>query len=107
MSPGGRLLAVPLLYNKGIVNTRGKKNTDTTTNMEQPPPDSPAALPLFTTGRGDMPPNHRAASPLRVGAGREPSGLRSPTPVPLFGAPEWHPSKMREAGGALTSTAAV
>jgi hypothetical protein len=53
VSPWGRVLAVPLLYNKDIVKHEQKKNTDTTTNMEQPPPDSPAALPLFTTGRGD------------------------------------------------------
>jgi hypothetical protein len=58
-------------------------------------------------GRGDLPPNHRATVPLRVCAGREPSVLRSPAPVPLFGAPEWHPSKMREVGGASTLMAAV
>jgi len=51
--------------------------------------------------------NYLAAVPLRVCAGRDPSVLCSPAPVPLFGAPEWHTSKMREVGGASTLMAAV
>ena len=62
---------------------------------EQPPPNSPAALPLSLHGQRDLPPNHRAAASLRVCAGRE-SWM-----------PGWHQSKMKEVGGASTLRAAV
>jgi len=85
------------------------QNTTTTHNNqnERPPPTLWRLCPFVSMARGDLPPNHRAAVPLRVCAGHEPSVLRSPAPVPLFGAPEWHPSKMREVGGTSTLMAAV
>ena len=85
------------------------QNTTTIYNNqnELPPPTLWLLCPSVSMSRGDLPPNHCAAVPLQVCAGREPSVLHSPAPVPLFGAPEWHPSKMREVGGASTLMAAV
>jgi len=85
------------------------QNTTTTHNNqnERPPPTLWRLCPSGSMGRGDSPPNHHAAVPLRVCAGRELSVLGSPVPIPLFGAPEWHTSKMREVGGASTLLSAV
>jgi hypothetical protein len=66
-----------------------KKNTHkhhTTTNMSGGRTTLRRLCPpVTTTGRGDLAPKHCAAAPLQVGAGREPSGLRSPARVSLLG----------------------
>ncbi len=79
----------------------------TTTKMSGRRPPSGGFAPNASIGRGDLPPNHLATVPFRVCAGCEPPVLCLPAPVPLFGAPEWHTSKMREVGGALTLMAAI
>jgi len=100
-----------LLYKMGKISLSRAtiQNTTTTHNNqnERPPPTLWWLCPSVSMGRGDFPPNHRAAVPLRVCAGREPSVLNSPAPVHLFGMPEWHPLKMREVGSALTLMAAI
>jgi hypothetical protein len=84
----GEVLAIPLQY-KMVIVRKLEKHTHkhhTTTNMSGSRPGLRQLCPsATTTDRGVKPPNHRAATPLQVGAGCEPSGLRSPAPVPLLG----------------------
>jgi hypothetical protein len=53
-------------------------------------------IPGHPTGREDLAPKHCAAAPLQVGAGSEPSRLRSPAPVSFLGRRNGTQSKMRE-----------
>jgi len=83
-------------------------NTTTTHNNqnERPPSTLWRLLPLCLHGQGRFAPD--IIAPLfPYKCAHEPSSLRLPAPVPLFGAPEWHPSKMREVGGTSTLMAAV
>ncbi len=68
-----------LLYKMG--KTRATKNTQDTHNNqhERPPPYSPAACPPpLSMGRAKFSQIIAPLLPIRVCAGREPSGLRSP-----------------------------
>jgi hypothetical protein len=100
-------------YKMGKISTLSRATTQNTTTThnnknEWPPLTLWWLSPSVSMSRGDLPPpNHCAAVPLRVCAGREPSVMRSLAPVPLFGVPEWHPSKMREVGSASTLMAAI
>ena len=83
-------------------------NTTTTQTIKMSGRRPPSGGFCPSAWAGEICPRHHcAAAPLRVCAGREPMGLRLPLPVPLFGVPEWHPSKMREVGGASTLMATV
>jgi hypothetical protein len=68
----------------------------TTANMSSHHPTLQQLCSSLSMARAKLPPNHCAAAPLRVCAGCEPSGWRSPVSIHLFGVPKWHPSKKRE-----------
>jgi hypothetical protein len=83
-------------------------NTTTTHNNqnERPPPTLWRLLPLCLHGQGRFAPD--IIAPLFPYECAQVASRRAcAAPVPLFGAPEWHPSKMREVGGASTLMAAV
>ena len=69
-----------VLYSTKWVKHEPQKThkTHTTTNMSGRRPTLQRLAPPPLHGQGKVFSNHRAAAPLRVCAGREPSGLRSP-----------------------------